>query len=77
MAKAKAQVRKNNFNNGDMADVHANMDPNMPNVGAKMVKAGKATHPHWRSGKGGAKQAKRMYGNADTAHGHTKVGPGY
>lgn len=43
-------------------------------VGHKMVKAGKATHPHWRSGKGN-KHATRMYNNATIAHAHTKVGP--
>lgn len=43
-------------------------------VGHKMVKSGKASHPHWRQGKG-LKHAKRMYGNADTAHAHTKVRP--
>lgn len=43
-------------------------------VGHNMVKSGRAQHPHWRSGKG-LKHAKRMYGNADTAHAHTKVRP--
>lgn len=43
-------------------------------VGHNMVKSGRAKHPHWRSGKG-LKHSKRMYGNADTAHGHTKVRP--
>lgn len=43
-------------------------------VGHKMVKAGKAMHPHWRSGKGN-KHATRMYNNANTAHAHTNVRP--
>lgn len=50
-------------------------DPQAHDVGHKMVKLGKAKHPHWRSGAKGNKQAKRMYANADTAHGHTKIKP--
>lgn len=45
-------------------------------VGHKMVKQGKATHPHWRVGAKDNKHAARMYSNADTAHAHMKTGPG-
>lgn len=77
-----AQIRKNNF--GDMNSGNPAAAPVQPqygvdampmDVGHKMVKSGKATHPHWRSGAKGNKHAKRMYDNATTAHGHTAVKP--
>ncbi len=76
MAKARAKagkpVRTNHFDQAMQPQFEADATPH--DVGHKMVKAGKATHPHWRQGRGG-KHATRMYSNANAAHGHTKVGP--
>lgn len=65
-----------NFSTGDKEANEVGVKSfGISDVGHNMVKSGKAAHPHWRSGAKGNKHAKRMYGHADTAHGHTKIKP--
>lgn len=75
MAKAKTgkPMRTNHYDDpAKQVQFEGNAMP--MDVGHKMVKAGKATHPHWRGSHKNA-HSKRMYSHATTAHGHTKVGP--